>query len=86
MGDMNDVMAKSITVEQLRELIRREISRGVTQGEIADKAGMRGPHLSRFLNEPDLGTTVETAERLAAAVGFRLTLTPIFEESEKVSG
>lgn len=79
-------MAKSITVEQLRELIRREIDRGMRQGEIADKAGIKRPHLSRFLNEPDLGTTVETAERLAGAVGFRLMLTPIFEESEKIAG
>lgn len=45
---------------------------GMTQLELARRAGMHGPNINRILQGKE-GVTIERAERIAAALGVKLS-------------
>lgn len=81
-------MANREEVEILRENIRAEMRlRGLSQVQLAEKAGLKQPSVSRFLNG-DSDILVGTGARIAEALGLPLSalLMARREISEKVSG
>ena len=66
-----DIMGGA-TSERLRGAIRRS---GLSQNEIGRRAGIDPGIVNRFLHGTR-GLTLATAEKVAAALGLKLTLTP----------
>ena len=67
-------MSKSIA-EQLRTEIARAEKRGMSRYQIAKKAGITPIMLARIA-DGERGMKIETAEKIAGALGFRLHLLP----------
>lgn len=59
----------------LRAAARRALADGLTQGELAEAAGMTQPQLSAWLAGRKT-ITLDTAARLLAALGLRADLVP----------
>jgi len=55
--------------EQLRQAI---VNSGLSQHQIAERSGVAQPHVSRFVSGARATVTLQTASKLAAALGLRL--------------
>lgn len=68
-------MAKRKTItEQLRAAILKAEAKGMTRGEIARAAGFTVTGITKIIDGG--GVSVDKAEPLASALGYKLKLTP----------
>ena len=58
----------------LAELCRLRIENQISLAELADRTGMTRGNLSRVLNNPEPNVTIDTVERIAAALGHRIKI------------
>ena len=63
-------------VEQFRRAIRQAERRGVTRYQISKATGMPQSQIGRIASGENV-PKLDTAERVAAAIGYRLTIVPV---------
>lgn len=66
---MTQSVAMNFFARNVRHLLAEQ---GMTQTELADLAGIHGPNVNRILNGKE-GITIERAERIASALGVKLS-------------
>lgn len=78
-------MAKRLTItEQFLRAIRRAEKRGISRYRMAWLSGISQAHLSRFVNGKRT-LTIETADTLARAIGYRVLLTNVHKRNQKIT-
>ena len=66
---------RKCVADKLRTAIAQAERRGVTCYQIAQTTGVSRSALSQFMNEPGRQLRLDTAERIAEAIGCRVDLT-----------
>ena len=66
---MTQSVAMNCFARNVRHLLQQN---GITQVELAERAGIHGPNVNRILMGKE-GITIERAERIASALGVKLS-------------
>ena len=74
---------ESVAAGLMADILAQARSRGWTQSQLAERAGLPDSSISRIKRSGR--ADLDTLARLAAAVGLRLTLVPDHDLAEKIS-